>query len=298
VTSVNDRTARFLDPLARRRREIVTPEGVVLHVELAEYGERVSAFLLDVVFLLAINIGLFLLLILVGHRSIDARVLLQLALFASFLIRNTYFVYYELAWQGMTPGKRIVGLRVIDRRGGPLLPSAVIARNLTRELEAFMPLQVLLSFGSLGPGVWERLALALWLVLLALLPFFNRDRLRGGDLLAGTMVIAMPKRRLLDDLVAGAVDQSFTERELRAYGAFELQILEELLRRPENAETAELRRDVCQRICRKIGWTTPVPPQETAAFLQRFYAAQRAFLEREQLYGRQTAGNAAHGGPD
>jgi uncharacterized RDD family membrane protein YckC len=293
VTSVHDRTAQFLDPLARRRREIVTPEGVVLHVELAEYGERVSAFLLDVVFLLALDVALFLLLLFAGGHTVDARVLLQLVLFAAFLIRNLYFIAFELAWQGVTPGKLIVGLRVIDRHGGPLLPAAVIARNLMRELEAFMPLQAVLSAGALGPGVWGRLALTAWLVLLALLPFFNRDRLRGGDLLAGTMVIAMPKRRLLDDLVAGAVDQSFTERELRAYGAFELQILEELLRRPENAETTELRREVCQRICRKIGRTAPVPPQETAAFLQRFYTAQRAFLEREQLYGRQSAGNDA-----
>jgi uncharacterized RDD family membrane protein YckC len=289
MTSVHDRTARFLDPLARRRREIVTPEGVVLHVELAEYGERVSALLLDIVFLLGANIVLFLLLFFVGGRSANARVLLQLALFAAFLMRNLYFIHFELAWQGVTPGKRIVGLRVIDRHGGPLLPTAVIARNLTRELEAFMPLQTVLSIGGLGPGVWERLALVLWLVLLALLPFFNRDRLRCGDLLAGTMVIAMPKRRLLDDLVEGAVDQSFTERELRAYGAFELQVLEELLRRPENTDTVELRRDVCERIRRKIGRTAPVPPQETAAFLQRFYAAQRAFLEREQLYGRPIA---------
>ena len=288
MTSVGDRTAQFLDPLARRRREIVTPEGVVLHVELAEYGERASAFLLDVVFLLAINVALFLLLFFVGGHSVDARVLLQLVLFAAFLIRNLYFIFFELAWQGATPGKRIVGLRVIDRRGGPLLPGAVIARNLMRELEAFLPLQAVLSAGSAGPGVWGRLALTLWLLLLALLPFFNRDRLRGGDLLAVTMVIAMPKRRLLGDLVDGTVDHSFTERELRAYGAFELQILEELLRRPENAETAELRREVCLRICRKIGWTAPVPPQETEVFLQRFYAAQRAFLEREQLYGRRT----------
>jgi len=290
MISVNDRTARFLDPLARRRREIVTPEGVVLHVEIAEYGERVGAFLLDLLFLLGADIVLFLLLLLVARHVANVRVLLELVLFAAFLVRNLYFIHFELAWQGVTPGKRIVGLRVIDRRGGPLLPTAVIARNLMRELEVFMPLQAVLSAGALGPGIWERLALTLWLVLLALLPFFNRDRLRGGDLLAGTMVIAMPKRRLLDDLVEGAVDQSFSDPQLSAYGAFELQILEELLRRPESAETAVLRRDVCQRICRKIGWTAPVPPHETTAFLQRFYAAQRAFLEREQLYGRRSAG--------
>jgi uncharacterized RDD family membrane protein YckC len=287
--SVHDRTARFFDPLARRRREIVTPEGVPLHVELAEYGERVSAFLVDFVFLLCLVIGLFVLgwlLALVAHRFADPRVVLQLVLFCAFVIRNFYFIHFELSEQGMTPGKRRIGLRVIDRHGGPLRPGAVIARNLMRELEVFLPLQAVLSVGSLGPGLWERLTLTLWLAMLALVPLFNRDRLRIGDLLAGTMVIAMPKRRLLDDLVEGGVEQGFSPRELAAYGAFELQVLEELLRRPDGAETATLQRDVCQRICRKIGRTPPDGAVEIATFLRRFYAAERAFLEREQLYGR------------
>ena len=286
MTSVHERTARFLNPLARQRREIITPEGVALSVDIAEYAERVSAFLLDFLFLLAANVALFVLLGLVGGRLTDTRVLVQLVLLAAFLIRNLYFIQFELGWQGATPGKRIVGLRVIDRRGGPLLPSAVIARNLTRELEVFMPLVALLSAGVLGPGLWQRLAILLWLVLLALLPLFNRDRLRGGDLIGGTMVVAMPNRRLLEDLVPDAVDLAFTEQELSRYGAFELQVLEELLRRPESEDTDALRRDVCERICRKIGRTAPVLPEESKTFLRRFYAAQRAFLEREQLYGR------------
>ena len=60
-------------------------------------------------------------------------------------MRNLYFIHFELSWHGATPGKRIVGIRVVDRRGGPLLPAAVIARNLTREIEIFIPLGVLIS---------------------------------------------------------------------------------------------------------------------------------------------------------
>lgn len=287
--SVHDRTARFLDPLARRRRDIVTPEGVVLHVELAEFGERASGFLLDVVFLFGLDLAIFALALgaemLIRHVA-DPRILLQLVLFAAFVIRNFYFIHFELAWQGVTPGKRIVGTRVIDRQGGPLRPAAVIARNLMRELEVFMPLEAVLSAASAGPDLWSRLALMLWLVLVGLLPLFNRDRLRVGDLLAGTMVIAMPRRRLLDDLAAAASGQGFTPRELGAYGAFELQVLEELLRRPDSVETAVLQSDVCQRICRKIGRVPPEAPAEISSFLRRFYTAQRTFLEREQLYGR------------
>ena len=186
-------------------------------------------------------------------------------------------------------------MRVIDRRGGPLLPAAVIARNLMRELEVFMPLQAVLSAASVAPGAWGRLALTAWLLLLGLLPLFNKDRLRAGDLLAGTAVIAAPKRRLLGDLVEQGATQDFTTQHLAAYGAFELQVLEEVLRRPDSAETRAVHRDVCQRICRKIGWEAPVPPEECSAFLRRFYAAQRNFLEREQLYGRPRLEKAAAG---
>ena len=47
--------------------------------------------------------------------------------------------------------------------------------------------------------------------------------------------------------------------------------------------------DVRDRICRKISWSQPLPPADTALFLRDFYTAQRAFLEREQLFGRPRA---------
>ena len=296
MNPVHERTARFLNPVSRKKREIVTPEGVPLQVELADFGERLGAFLLDFVFLylgiilLAITLGLVL-----STFSADPRITFTLILFLGFLIRTLYFVSFELAWRGATPGKRIVGLKVVDRRGGPLTQNAVVARNIMRELEAFLPLSAMLAIA--GPGsAWERLALAGWLLLFALLPLFNRDRMRGGDLLAGTMVIALPKRRLVADLVQATERAEFTDRQLRAYGAFELQVLEELLRRPDNAETVRLRQDVCARVCRKIDWPNPVPPGEVLDFLRRFYTAERAFLEREQLYGRPVEDKDSAGG--
>jgi uncharacterized RDD family membrane protein YckC len=103
-------------------------------------------------------------------------------------VRNLYFIHFELSWYGATPGKRIVGIRVIDRRGGPLLPSAVIARNLTREVEIFIPLGVLISASAAAKsGAWEYLVLGAWLACFAGLIFFNRDRMRAGDLIAGTV---------------------------------------------------------------------------------------------------------------
>ena len=67
--------------------------------------------------------------------------------------------------------------------------------------------------------------------------------MRGGDFIAGTVVIAIPKRVLLADLVESRNRYTFTSQQLSAYGTFELQILEELLRRPRSAGTMALLED-------------------------------------------------------
>jgi uncharacterized RDD family membrane protein YckC len=298
MTLVHERTSQFFEGVRRRRRDIITPEGVTIPVELADYGERLSAFFIDWVIWTVATIAIYLPIILLIGKAGSILIAISLALFVGFIIRNLYFVYFEIAWRGATPGKRAVGLRVIDRQGGPLLPTAVIARNLTREVEMFLPLGILMSGGRAGGGGvdWEQLSLAIWMLFFALLPAINRDRMRGGDMIAGTIVIALSKRALSSDLVDGAVQFSFTEQQLRAYGAFELQVLEELLRRPDSVETERVLNDVCDKICRRIIWTAPVPPNQVVLFLRDFYTAERAFLEREQLYGKGRADK--HAQPD
>jgi uncharacterized RDD family membrane protein YckC len=295
----HERTSQFFEGVHRRRREIITPEGVSIPVELADFGERLSAFFIDWVIWIVATIAVYLPIILTIGRAGGILIAISIALFIAFIIRNLYFAYFEIAWRGATPGKRAVGLRVIDRNGGPLLSTAVIARNLTREVEMFLPLGILMTWGGNpeGGADWEQLSLAVWLLFFALLPLINRDRMRGGDLIAGTMVIALPKRALSSDLVDGTVQFTFTEQQLRAYGAFELQVLEELLRRPDSEESGRVLNDVCDKICRKITWTAPVPPNQIALFLRDFYTAERAFLEREQLYGKGRADKHARPGP-
>jgi uncharacterized RDD family membrane protein YckC len=282
----HDRAARFFESSHRRRREIVTPEGISMSVEVADYGERVGAFLIDLILWLVALITICLSAVLVIGKLGSAKLGLAAAIFAFFVIRNLYFVYFEIAWRGATPGKRAVGLRVIDRNGGPLLPTAIIARNLTREVEMFLPLAMLMLSGG---GSWENLALGLWLLFFAAFPLTNRNRMRGGDLIAGTMVIALPKRALSSDLAEGAVQFTFTDQQLKAYGAFELQVLEELLRRPDSPDAERVFDEVCGTICRKIAWTAPVPPGQVTRFLRDFYTAERAYLEREQLFGKARA---------
>jgi uncharacterized RDD family membrane protein YckC len=290
MTLSYERTSEFLEGARRQRRQIVTPEGVPVTVELADYGERMVALMIDLFIWLIGTLAIFIPIVWVIGQSGFSLIAVSIALFIGFIVRNLYFVYFELAWRGATPGKRLVGLRVIDRAGGPLLPSAVVARNLTREVEMFLPLGVLLTWGKTENGVdWESLAIAIWLLFFAALPFINRDRMRGGDLIAGTMVISLPKRILSSDLVEQAVQFAFTEQQLRAYGAFELQVLEELLRRPDSPESVRVLNEVCDKICRRIGWTAPVAPADVVPFLREFYTAERAFLEREQLYGKARA---------
>src|SRR4029077_5810449 len=130
-----------------------------------------SAFFIDWVIWMIAMIAVYLPIILVvvtgSARTVGIAVLS--VLFRGFLVRNLYFVYFEIAWRGATPGKRAVGLRVIDRHGGPLLPTAVIARNLTREVEMFLPLGILLSGGRAAEGAiaWEQLSLAIWMLFFA-----------------------------------------------------------------------------------------------------------------------------------
>jgi uncharacterized RDD family membrane protein YckC len=211
--------ARRNNPLTdapHRTREIITPEGVPISVEIAAVSERASAFLIDVVFW---NVAVFLIVVPIfylARAGVSSLVAIGVASLVSFVIRNAYFAHFELLWGGATPGKRIIGLRVIDRNGGPLQPSAVIARNLTREFEIFMPLAVLLSLGNVTAGEWAHWLAAAWLLVIGAIPFLNFDRMRGGDLIGGTMVIALPRRTLLDDQAREEFRYTFTHQELSA----------------------------------------------------------------------------------
>jgi uncharacterized RDD family membrane protein YckC len=272
-------------------REVVTPEGVPLRFQVAGLGERLGAFVLDCGLLLAgaLVVVLMSLLAVAAARGLGA----ALGLAAFFLLRSFYFTWFECRGAGATPGKRLLGLRVIDGHGGILTPEAVFARNFMREIELFVPLAVAVAPEALLPDQpsWARLASALWLVALVLVPLFNRDRLRAGDLVAGTLVVRAPRAVLLEDLSAEAPAAArraapafdFTPSQLDLYGIEELQVLEKLLR--QGAARAGALEAVADQIQRKIGWPRGAPRASARDFLQAFYTAQRARLERRMLLG-------------
>ena len=294
MANTTSRVDELLEGIKRNRRELLTPEGVPLDLAVAGHGERMIAFCIDFGIMLGVVIALSMLAEFLFFRGAGADVVRTLILFVAFLARSCYFTHFELAWQGRTPGKKACGLRVINRDGGELTPGAVIARNLTREVEFFLPLSLFFSLDA-DAGTWQQLSFLGWALLVPSLPLWSRDHLRAGDIIAGTQVISIPKRVLLEDLTLpevsarGARGESgyvFTHEQLAKYGAFELQVLEELLRRQDNSEGRRILNDVCMRIRNKIGWEEEVPPESVRGFLTAFYAAERADLERGKLFGR------------
>src|SRR5262245_30051643 len=115
ATATSQRITAMLgavDPAARRN--MATPEGVLLPVDLASRGERAAAFLIDLFAIIVAFVALFLMLMLIGisAETMGAWFIISLMLIFFFL-RSFYFTFFELVWRGTTPGKRVFGLRVI-----------------------------------------------------------------------------------------------------------------------------------------------------------------------------------------
>ena len=281
------RPAARTAPVDSEVRSLVTPEGVDLRLRLADVGQRLSALLLDellmgAIFVAGTIVGVIGLYTLFQFKQ-GVEALLVIWLLAGFLLRNFYFIAFELSARAATPGKRRCGLRVAARNGGRLTADAIFVRNALRELEFYIPLTVLFSPADFATG-WIKLAATVWCGVFALLPLFNKDRLRAGDILAGTWVVKVPDRRLLRDLAVGGVYETaairFTLEQLDAYGIKELQVLEDVLRRFDRHAV----QIVADRIRQKIGYAKGA--ESDGAFLSAYYAALRQRLEARALLGR------------
>ncbi|MFC1573462.1 RDD family protein [Candidatus Eisenbacteria bacterium] len=269
--------------------ELITPEGVPVRIGVAPAGQRLTAFLVDtgIQIVLSLAVYLFAVWLAVGVAA-------ALGMISAFLIRHFYFIWFEGRWRGATPGKRMMKIRVIDAHAGQLSVEAIIVRNLTREMETYLPL-ILLAFQGYfwpgGPG-WLTLVASVWILLFLVFPLFNRQRRRMGDLIAGTKVVCTPRITLLDDLVATPVPEQdpsgtefvFTGEQLDIYGTYELQVLERVLRQEGMPDQVETRKRVSETIQEKIGWDKPV--RDDDAFLNAFYAALRRHLEQRLLFGK------------
>jgi uncharacterized RDD family membrane protein YckC len=272
-----------------RRRSLVTPEGVDLSLRLADTGQRIGAFMLDLV----IMVGLLLALAFILAATLSALgkeglpVAEIIGLLGFFLLRNFYFILLEMGPRAATFGKRAAGIRVVARSGERLTADRVIARNMMREIEFYLPMSFLFYDSAEGPADgWTWLAGLVWTGLFLFFPLFNKDRMRIGDLLAGTWVINAPRRKLGIDLVRtweGGPDFHFTDAQLDVYGVFELQTLEQVLR----DDQADAMTTVAAAIRYKIG--APDDGGHDLAFLTAYYNAARARMERGLLFGKRRA---------
>lgn len=268
------------------RRSFVTPEGVDLKLDLGSAGSRAAAFMLDGVFIIAILITATIALgmLLVASKA-DAVAILWLVGF--FTLRNGWFALFEMSGRGATPGKRLMGLRVVARDGARLTGGAVIARNAMREIEVFLPLSYFFaSLGEMATGgdaLLPLLALA-WSMIFLFFPLFNRDKLRVGDLIAGTWVVHTASGSLGHDLVAGKERprRVFSDAALGLYGVYELQTLEDVLRAGRDDAIAT----VAWTIRNKAGIADD---GDDFGFLSDYYAALCARLERGLMLGRRRA---------
>lgn len=264
------------------RRNFVTPEGVDLRLELGGAGVRAAAFMLDAIAMLVILILVTILIAFIVPKGGAGEFLIVLWLIGWFVLRNGWFVLFEMSGRGATPGKRMLGLRVVARDGARLTGGAVLARNAMREIEIFLPLSFLGYQTAEGAAdAFLTLFALAWSGIFLLFPLFNRDRLRVGDLVGGTWVVRTERSKLGADIAAAqsAERRQFSDAALDLYGVYELQTLEDVLRsgRAEAIET------VAAAIRRKAGL---MYDGDDTGFLTDYYAALCARLERQLLLGK------------
>ncbi len=115
---------------------IETPEGVHIEYEIAGIGSRSIAYIIDLLIRYGFLILLWfvinytaLLVILVENFS---EVVLSSLIFGVFFIQFLYFLLFEAFWNGQTPGKRVMGVRVISISGRPIGLMSSGLRNLVR----------------------------------------------------------------------------------------------------------------------------------------------------------------------
>ena len=147
-------------------RRVATPEGIELTLHLAGPVPRALAWTIDFALRIAVRLMVMMLAPLLGRAGVGVLLL------TAFALEWLAPAWFEAAWRGQTPGKRALGIAVLNDDGTPLRWPAALTRNLLRAVD-FLPLLY-------GIGLAAMLA--------------NRDFKRLGDLAAGTVVVHLPER--------------------------------------------------------------------------------------------------------
>ncbi len=156
-----------------------SPEKVEIRYEIGGIGSRALAAVLDDLIVLSF-VGLLGLILVTLEQALGTLTGILTALgegwslamtaFLAYLAWFGYYIGFEIFWNGQTPAKRLLGLRVMKIDGTPATPQAIFIRELLRIVDA-LPICI---FGYSVAG---------------LIAFFNPYGQRLGDMLAGTFVV-------------------------------------------------------------------------------------------------------------
>ncbi len=238
-------SARDLD--LRQHHGVETPEHVDVQFELAGVGSRLAAGLFD---LLMLSIGLFALWISVGaivgslvaSRGMARSWLSAATILLSFCFLWGYFTLFEALNGGRTPGKQVLGIRVVMDTGRSITPTAAVIRNLVRFIDCYFPI-------PFAPALLSM--------------FLHPSNKRPGDMAAGTIVVRdHPTDWTLGAPVPGAEDTvaepletgppELSEEEFRLLDRF-LGRIDDLAPEVQVRITTDLARRFEQRIPRRSG---------------------------------------------
>jgi len=158
--------------------EIVTPENIAFRYQIAGPFRRLPAYVIDVI----VRLGVLLFLgVLLACSGLDAFVGVAPVLIALFVMEWFYGGLFEAIWNGQTPGKRAMRLRVVSIDGSPITATQAVLRNFLRFAD-MMPFVLGRFFATMQVGLFVMAA--------------NRRFQRMGDLVTGTMVVVeVPTRQ-------------------------------------------------------------------------------------------------------
>jgi uncharacterized RDD family membrane protein YckC len=237
--------------------EVITPEGVPFRYRVAGLGSRILAWLADAGLIAVLA---FAGLILASVAELGRRGMLT-AVFAvvQFLLLWGYFLLFEWLWHGQTPGKRLVGIRVVTWQGTGMSFFQSTVRNVLRIADSFpLPVPVLYTLGFAVAAS-------------------NREHRRLGDLAAGTLVVHVERKARPVQAVhegEGEVDRARQAQVRQRLGQLEREqkqvILELCLRRDQLsvAERARLFRAAAEFFQSRLG-LTPEAYQSDERFVLR-----------------------------
>jgi uncharacterized RDD family membrane protein YckC len=120
---------------------IDTPENVVFGYEVVGIGSRFLAALVDTTIIALLLTAVYALIGFAFFRNTDSSsnsFLIALLSLISFAFFWGYYIFFEMRWNGSSPGKRLVGIRVIRGDGTPITLAESVIRNLIRLVD-FLP---------------------------------------------------------------------------------------------------------------------------------------------------------------